>query len=71
MNDQLLTQFDQLETQLCGIYKTIGAEIGARFLDRNDAEYAELQQQLITVKGLLHNVRDTLRAAAPELYTDF
>ncbi len=71
MSDQLLTQFDQLETQLVEIYKMIGAEIGACFLDQNEAEYAELQQQLITVKGLLHNVRDTLRAAAPELYTDF
>jgi homospermidine synthase len=71
MNDTLLNQFDMVESQLCDIYKMIGAEIGARFLDQNDAEYAELQQQLITVKGLLHTVRDTLRAAAPELYTDF
>jgi hypothetical protein len=71
MNDQILNQFDQLETQLCDIYKTIGAEIGARFLERNTAEYAALLEHRHTVKGLLHTVRDTLRAAAPELYTDF
>jgi len=71
MNDQLLNQFDQLETQIFDIYKTIGVEISARFIERDDVEYAELLAQRQTVKGLLHNVRDILRAAAPELYTDF
>jgi hypothetical protein len=71
MNDALLNQFDLVETQLVEIYKAIGAEMGARFLDRNSDEYEILQQQLTTVKSLLHTVRNTLRESAPELYTDF
>ena len=71
MSDQLLNQFDQLETQLVEIYNAIGEELSARAFDQNDADRATLLEQRQTVKGLLHNVRDTLRAAAPELYTDF
>lgn len=71
MSDQLLNQFDQLETQLVEIYNAIGAEMSARAFDQNDADRATLLEQRQNVKGLLHNVRDTLRTAAPELYTDF
>ncbi len=71
MSDQLLSQFDQLETQLVEIYNAIGEEMSARAFDQNDADRATLLEQRQNVKGLLHNVRDTLRTAAPELYTDF
>ena len=69
MNDTLLTQFDMVESQLVALYSAITNEMAIKGMASD--EYAALLDQRRTVKGLLHTVRDTLRAAAPELYTDF
>jgi hypothetical protein len=69
MNDTLLNQFDMVESQLVALYSAITKEMAIKGMHSD--EYAALLGQRRTVKDLLHTVRDTLRAAAPELYTDF
>ena len=69
MNDQLLNQFDMIESQLVALYSAITHEMAIKGMHSD--EYAALLDQRRTVKDLLWTVRDTLRAAAPELYTDF
>jgi len=70
MNEQILNQLDLIETQLVEIYNSIGMEMGNHYLNQDGDEYKTLYEQKITVKGLLHTVRNTLREAAPELYPD-
>ena len=71
MNDILLAQFDMVETQLVEIYRSIKTEMRHHLTDQDGDEYKTLYNQLVTVKGLLHTVRGTLRESAPELYPDF
>jgi len=71
MNDALSTQFNLVEDQLVDIYRSIKSEMRHHLTDQDGKEYKALENQLITVKGLLHIVRDTLRESAPELYPDF
>jgi len=69
MNDTLLNQYDMVESQLVALYSAITNEMAIKGMASD--EYDALLTQRRTVKDLLWTVRDTLRAAAPDLYTDF
>jgi hypothetical protein len=70
MTINLIDQYDAVEVNLTQLYNFIKTELTSQHIMGN-VEVETLLKQQEDVKGLLWNVRATLRDLAPELYPEF